>query len=254
MELIKKTEDIFSLLNSVENINEIDYNNIGMIIETVRAFERSTYQYVYIIDFFKEGFLYVSDNIIRLCGAEAVRIKDFGYKFYMDYVPEEDRNMLIEIKNMGFKLFNTLPIGERKDYTLSCNFHIIKGNRKRLVNHKWTPLILTKEGKIWLAICTISLAAVNEPGNVIMKRPGSGIFYQYSLHDHKWEKFNEIELTDNERDVLVLSTQGYTMTEIVNTICKAIDTVKTYKRHIFQKLNVKNIAEAVAYAQNHRLI
>lgn len=35
---------------------------------------------------------------------------------------------------------------------------------------------------------------------------------------------------------------------------KSVDTVKACKRSIFQKLDVRNIAEAVAYAQNHQLI
>ena len=77
-----KIGDFFSLQNSVESINESDYEKVGLIIEAAKAFERSTYQCVYIIDYFKKGFLYVSNNIARLCGGEAEKIKDFGYKFY----------------------------------------------------------------------------------------------------------------------------------------------------------------------------
>ena len=72
--------------------------------------------------------------------------------------------------------------------------------------------MLTKDGKMWLGMCTISLAAGNKAGNVIMKKPGA----------------------DN--------------------ICRSVDTVKACKRSIFQKMDVKNIAEAVTYAQNHQLI
>lgn len=249
-----QTGDFFSLQNSVESVNESDYAKVELIIEAAKAFERSTYQCVYIIDYFKKGFLYVSNNIARLCGGEAEKIKDFGYRFYIDYVPLEDLKMLLEINNNGFKLFNTLPVVGRRDYTISYDFHILKGKRKRLINHKLTPLILTKDGRIWLAMCTISLAAGNEPGNVIMKKPGSGKFYQYSFYDHKWEEHREIVLTDNEREVLSLSTQGYTMNDIADNICKSVDTVKACKRSIFQKMGVKNIAEALTYAQNHQLI
>ena len=173
--------DFFTLQNTIESISDSDYSKTGLIIEAAKAFERTTYQCVYIIDYFKQGFLYVSNNIARLCGGEAEKIKDFGYKFYIDYVPKEDLKMLVEINTKGFKLFNTLPIGERKKYTISYDFHIMRDKRKRLVNHKLTPLVLTKDGRIWLAICTISLAATNEPGNVIMKKVGASTFYQYSL-------------------------------------------------------------------------
>lgn len=249
-----KTGDFFSLQNSVESIGESDYIRTDLIIEAAQAFERSTYQGVYIIDYFKKGFLYVSHNIARLCGGEAEKIKDFGYHFYIDYVPADDLKMLLEINNQGFKLFNSLPKNERKDYTISYDFHIMRGKRKRLVNHKLTPLLLTKEGRIWLALCTISLAAGNETGNVIMKKPGSDRFFEYSLLFHKWEEHKEISLTDNEKEVLYLSTQGYTMSDIADIICKSVDTVKACKRSIFQKMDVKNIAEALTYAQNHQLI
>lgn len=254
METNIKTGDFFSLHNSVGNINESDYAKVGLIIEAAKAFERSTYQCVYIIDYFKQGFLYVSNNIARLCGGDAEKIKDFGYRFYIDYVPEHDLKMLLEINDSGFKLFNTIPVEDRKNYIISYDFHIKRGKKKRLVNHKLTPLILTKDGRIWLAICTISLSAGNEPGNVIMKKPGAGIYYQYSLYDHRWEEYKEIVLTDNEREVLTLSTQGYTMNDIADNICKSVDTVKACKRSIFQKMDVKNIAEALTYAQNHQLI
>lgn len=246
--------DFFSSLNSIEGISESEYDNTDFIIEVAKAFERSTYHCIYIIDYFRQGFLYVSNNIARLCGSEAEKIKDFGYRFYIDYVPHEDLKMLVEINNQGFKLFNTIPVEERTEYNISYNFHIKNGNRKRLVNHKLTPLVLSKDGRIWLAMCTISLAAGNELGNVIMKKPGSGLFYQYSFDKHKWEEKKEIILTDNEREVLSLSTQGYTMSDIADKICKSVDTVKACKRSIFRKLNVKNIAEALAYAQNHQLI
>ncbi len=246
--------DFFTLQNTIESISDSDYSKTELIIEAAKAFERTTYQCVYIIDYFKQGFLYVSNNIARLCGGEAEKIKDFGYKFYIDYVPKEDLKMLDEINNKGFKLFNTLPIGERKNYTISYDFHIMRDKRKRLVNHKLTPLVLTKDGRIWLAICTISLAATNEPGNVIMKKAGASTYFQYSLYDHKWEECKEIVLTDNEREVLSLSTQGYTMNDIADNICKSVDTVKACKRSIFQKMDVKNIAEALTYAQNHQLI
>lgn len=82
--------DFFSSLNSIEGISESEYDNTDFIIEVAKAFERSTYHCIYIIDYFRQGFLYVSNNIARLCGSEAEKIKDFGYRFYIDYVPHED--------------------------------------------------------------------------------------------------------------------------------------------------------------------
>ncbi len=251
-----KIGDFFSRQNSVESVNESDYEKTGLIIEAARAFERSTYQCVYIIDYFKKEFLYVSNNIARLCGGDAEKIKDFGYKFYIDYVPEEDLKMLLEVNTSGFELFNRLPVEERKDYTISYDFHICKDGTGKgwLVNHKLTPLVLTNDGKIWLSICTISLAAGNAVGNVIMKKSGADTYYEYSFDSHTWSVKDEIVLSESERKVLSLSTQGYIMSDIAEKLCKSIDTIKACKRNLFKKMGVRNIAEAITYAQNHQLI
>ena len=120
MESNIKTGDFFSLQNSVESINESDYEKTGLIIEAARAFERSTYQCVYIIDYFKRGFLYVSGNIAKLCGGEAEKIKDFGYRFYIDYVPQEDLKMIQTLQHDSYRREEGLhhilrfPYNERK--------------------------------------------------------------------------------------------------------------------------------------------
>lgn len=123
-----------------------------------------------------------------------------------------------------------------------------------MINHKLTPIALSKDGKIWLAICIISLASGNKPGNVIIKKPGANIFYQYEFSSQKWKIRNELVLSDIEREVLFLSAQGYTMNDIAELICKSIDTVKACKRNLFSKMEVKNISEAITYAQNHQLL
>jgi len=61
-------------------------------------------------------------------------------------------------------------------------------------------------------------------------------------------------LTEVERDILRLSSQGYTMNDIADKLCKSIDTIKTYKKRLFAKLEVKSITEALSYATNYKLL
>ena len=52
--------DFFIGSNSVYNITDEDYQKINLLINSAKAFARSTHQCVYIIDYFKQNFLYVS--------------------------------------------------------------------------------------------------------------------------------------------------------------------------------------------------
>ena len=61
-------EDYFIAANSVGAINEEQYKNLDVLIRTAEAISRSLYQSVYLIDYYKKGFLYVSENPLFLCG------------------------------------------------------------------------------------------------------------------------------------------------------------------------------------------
>lgn len=60
------------------------------------------------------------------------------------------------------------------------------------------------------------------------------------------------DLTDREREILVLITHGLNNREIADRLTISRSTVKNHVSNIFSKLNVSNRAEAVALAvQNH---
>lgn len=249
-----KVGDFFTLENSVGNITDEDYQQVAILVNAAKAFARSTYQSVYIIDYFKQGFVYVSDNLAYLCGQPASKIRDFGYELYIQHVPPRESAMLKEINEKGFALFNDIPYAERMDYTITYDFHIMNGKKKHLVNHKLTPLVLTKDGRIWLALCTISLSARNTPGKIIMRKENSNTYYEYCLERRRWIEKQCITLSPTEKDVLRLSTQGYTMKDIADKLYKSLDTIKACKRTMFAKLEVKNIAEALSFAANYKML
>jgi LuxR family transcriptional regulator, maltose regulon positive regulatory protein len=55
-------------------------------------------------------------------------------------------------------------------------------------------------------------------------------------------------LTDREVDVLALIAQGLTNQEIAGRLVTSISTVKTHAKHLYDKLDVRNRAEATTRA------
>lgn len=247
-------EDFFIVSNSVYNISEEDYLKVEPLLEMFDAISRTTYQSIYIIDYYKKNFLYVSSNPLFLCGHIPEKIKELGYMFYINHVPEKEQNMLIEINKLGFKVFEKIPIEERNTYTISYDFHIVNGKRKILVNHKLTPLLLTKDGRMWLAACVVSLSSHDTPGHIELRKTGMTQYWEYSLEKHRWIENKGITLNEKEKDILLLSAQGYTMNEISDKLFLAVDTIKFYKRRLFEKIGVKNITEALSLATNYKLL
>jgi NarL family two-component system response regulator LiaR len=62
------------------------------------------------------------------------------------------------------------------------------------------------------------------------------------------------DLTEREREVLVLITQGLNNREIAHRLTISRSTVKNHVSNIFSKLSVSNRAEAVALAVQHNLV
>src|SRR5690625_4915721 len=138
---------------------------------------------------------------------------------------------------------------------ISYEFHIIQKNKDLLlINHKLTPLILDKDFNIWLALCLISLTSNDKAGNIIIRKKGAEKLYRYDIFTKRWNKEKMPELSNREKEVLILSGQGLTMEVIANILYVSIDTIKFHKRNIFRKLSCKNISEAILAASNYAII
>lgn len=245
----------FSDRNTVKSISDNDVSQTGKYIEVVKAFSKLTYQSIYVIDYQSRAFEYVSDNPLFLCGLSAQEVEKLGYGFYFRNVGEEDLNLLLKINEIGFDFYEKLPIDERKDYTISYDFHIINEKKHSiLINHKLTPIFLNEEGKIWKAMCIVSLSPNHSSGNITISRQNSDVIWKFDLKENKWEGEERIKLSDRETEILRLYAGGLTITEIADKIFVSPDTVKFHRRKLFEKIGVQNITEALSYATNNKLL
>lgn len=247
-------DDFFIPDNEVRLHEELDYSSVGDYIRSAEAFSRSAYQSVYIIDYFRKNFLYVSPNPMFLCGLSPEQMMELGYDFYLKYVPEEEQPLLLELNRAGFAFQSKLPVDERKDWYIQYDFHIINNGHRVLINHKLTPIALTSDGRIWLALCVVSVSNHTTPGHIEMHCVGSPEYFEYNLVTRRWDRRNMPTLSDGEKSVITLSIQGYTMSEIADRMCLSPDTIKKYRKQIFEKLGVRNISEAIIAATNNKLL
>ena len=248
-------DDFFIKENEIDFIPDEYYAPMKLYVQFLDAFARSTYKSIYVIDYYKKNFLYVSENPLFLCGIHAKEVREMGYEFYINQVPESNLPLLLEINRAGFLFAQNVPAENRLEYTLSYDFQIKQPKGKDLlINHKITPLHLTDDGKVWLALCTASLSSHNNVGNIEVTRIGYNTRWKYNLETHCWKESEGVDLTDSEKEVLYLSTQGYTMNEISEHMYKSLDTIKGYKRQIFEKLDVGSITEAISMVINKKMI
>lgn len=239
---IKKTSD-------EDHLQQQDY------LEVVKSFARLTYESVYVIDYEKMGFEYVSENPLFLCGYSSEEVLKMGYEFYFKNVPEKDLELLNLINEAGFDFFAKLPSEERKQYSITYDFHLVNRDGKHiLINHKLTPLFLTSDEKIWKSMCIVSIAHHKNAGNVYIYKQGTDETWELSLVNGIWRKSEKPKLSKREIEILRLHAQGLTINQIAEKIFVSSDTVKYYRRRIFERLGVSNMVEALSYAVNNKMI
>ena len=237
-------------------IEDEQYVGLQPYIDSAKALARITYKSLYIIDYYRINFLYVSDNPLFLCGESAETVQEEGYDFYYNHVPEEDLEFLTQVNRAGFEFFKGIAVPERTRYTISYNFRITKKETKEsmLINHQLTPLKLDSMGNIWLALCSVSLAPSQERGVAYITSINANTRWRFSLKSGRWKQIESIILNEHEKAMIRLANQGLSVGEIANEINRSEDSVKGYRKSIFQKLGVGNMSHAIAVATHRRLI
>ena len=195
-------DDFFMYENRVEGITDADYQRAKPYVEAAQAFAQTTYQSIYIIDYYRKNFLYVSDNPLFLCGHTANEVRQMGYGFYLSHVPDDEVPMLTELNRSGFRAFYDEPVENRRQCMMSYDFHITHGDRLLLVNHKITPLAMTDGGRVWLALCTVSLSPHKDAGHIEFFQFHTGEKREYSLEGHRWKSRETITLKPEEKQIL----------------------------------------------------
>ncbi len=247
--------DFFRPVHLSEEFSDEDYQRTLPYIHFAEALSAITYQSIYLIDYYKRGFLYVSSNPIFLCGLKPESVLKDGYLFYLKNVPTEDLEMLLKINEAGFSFFGKILMEDRLKFAISYDFHLIQpGGKHTLVNHKLKPLLLDKHGNPWIALCIVSVSANTKSGNVRFKSVKLNKSFELNLSTNEWTQVKTIKLTKGEREVLILSAQGLTSEEIAERSFLTLAAIKFRKRSIFNKLNVNNMSEAITISMNLALL
>lgn len=241
-------------LNRPSNITSDDYVRAHEYVGVVKAIEQIAYESIYIIDYFKGNFLYVSQNPLMLCGLTPDEVMGMGYGFYISHVPKNDLKLLLKINDISFRFFNKLPKEERKLFSISYDFHIKTNDDSVLINHRLVPLELDKDGHLWLAMCYVSLSHNDCAGNIRVRKSGQTGYRYYDLGRDEWVDKEEESLSIKEKEVLMLAARGLTIDEIAQRLNRSKDAIKSRRKIIFDKLGVGSIRHAIAFAVSHKLI
>lgn len=121
--------DFFNDSNNISGIIEKEYSHMPLLISAVEAFARSTYKYVYMIDYYKKDFMYISNNLLNTLNLRLEQIKEVGYNIFSNFIPEDEQEMILEINNARVEFFKSQPVEDHKEWILTTHISLVENTK-----------------------------------------------------------------------------------------------------------------------------
>ncbi len=224
-------------------------------LNLINAFSRLTFQIFFIIDPHKDEIAFASQKFYdvfydleskKYSGRIDVK------KFFTNFATEESLETFYEVYSSLTDFFHEHSEGAKLDYIFECGL-IRKFNASQLCfSITLTSFPVTDIETYYLCVMSVP----TKPQLCVPKIWIANTYtaYYYNFNEHKWNAFCFKPLTPTEKTILALSAQGFTLSEISMILIKSVETIKTSRRKIFQKLGVDNIQQATMFALNHNII
>ena len=183
-----------------------------------------------------------------ITGKESENVSDF-----VRYLSGEDCEQFNRMIEAMLTLYRRLPSDLRGRLCIMSDLKcIFKGNGTML--YKMSPLAKDEaSGLPKFILCRVGFP-IGANSVVYAQIVGTGDRYVYDMNDKFWRKSSEEKLTEVEKSIIVQASRGLTVAEVAAKLCKSTDAVKSAKKRIFQKLGVRNMAQAMMHATNHKLL
>lgn len=239
-----KTDLTYSTHQSFNGCDEEMDDSLNM--NYLQSLNSLTNNVFYIFDYTKNRLIY-PDRLIRFLGHE-FPLTNHGSHFYEKHVHPEDLEILLRVNSLAFDLFHTLQQDQKRHANIVYDIRLKGTNGDYiLVNHHLAPLRLTGDGKIAQALCMISPACYQHPGNIFIKLNHTKTILEYNSEQNRFVENKHQNITKQESAILRQLAQGYTETQIAEQSKVSANTIKFHKKNLFKKLKIAGIASALQW-------
>lgn len=207
----------------------------------------------YIIDYVNKRVLYATKGCSAYLGKDVNEHSFFGIQHLDEIIAPEEIARISAVNSKVYDFTYSLPKERRLKFYFTQNYKIKAQNGNTvLINHRGSILSLTEKGALRLTLCVISLPTSDKVGNSYIKMLDTGTVYEFISSSQKFVEVKTQKLTPKADVIIKLASKGKTEAEIANELGITINTVKYHKRQIFYRIGVKNIAEAIQWANNQK--
>ena len=233
---------------------DVDYGFWNKKRETIREFARMSQSCIFTVDVFKERYDFASENFSDLFGYHPASIKTIRKQgdLLEERIHPDDRVQLTEFQIEHGQFIYSLPPECRNDYQQTFQIRILNSMQQYVnVISRHQVLQKDKNGKAWIIMGVMDISPdqtlSNKVRRTVINRKTGEIITAALMPE-------ELQLTNREKEVLLLIRQGLLSKEIADRLSISIYTVNNHRKNILAKLNVDNIIEALNMARAYGII
>lgn len=205
-----------------------------------------------VVDYENKKTLFVSENLLYLDEAIQCDCKRNSEIPYWSLVDDDVLEQLKCVQTGYFNLLNSLSFEEYRDHILIMDYPILVKGHNVYINSRFCPLQFSEEGSIQLALFTFAPSTKTSMFSMVITSFEKRWQYDSSTHSFVGLKINRLTATD--KAILQRAKKGLSNEKIAEELFLGVNTIKSHKTHIFKKLAVSNIAEALVVLDNYQLL
>lgn len=241
------------LSNDAPSTNDSNINDYLDIIDSINACSRLNNLSCVLVDFDKRHPIYMSENLIYLDEASLSDFKRPSENPYWSLVDDDTLETLAHVHDDYSKMRDMLSKGEYLQHLCIMDYPISIKGRKFFINSRFTPLRMREDGVTKLGLFSFSPSSKKEMSFLVITT--SGKRWSYDFEARTFQEFDlGLKLSIAEKAILQRAKKGMSNEEIADDLYLSLNTVKSHKMHIFKKLNVANITEALVVIGNYQLL
>jgi len=228
---------------------DVNYKLWNRKRESIRKFSQISQSCIFTVDVFKERYDFASDNFSHILGYDSAWIRTIRKQgdLIEERIHPEDRRQLIEYQIEHGQFIYSLPPDERNDFRQIFQIRILNA-KQQYVNVISRQQVLEKDSndKAWIIMGIMDISPDQTPAEkvkrTVINRKTGEILIPTSISTGQ-------QLTNREKEILLLIRQGFLSKEIAYKLNLSIYTVNNHRKNILEKLGANNIIEALNSAR-----
>lgn len=191
-----------------------------------------------------QQYLYFTDNVEHCTGLKKEDLYKGGVPFVLSRVHPDDRKLWTESVGMLYNELLKLPKEKRLKTNMQFNYRFLHQNNSYInIVDNFIPIELNKKGEPYVYFGQVNITGNGEelPVNASLSVLNTAGNYETLYNVNVSKEVIAKNFTKRENEILHLMVNGYTSQAIAEELAITLETTKTHRRNISNKLKSLDI-------------